>query len=94
MQLVQAECGRLQVPWLRASKLPDTARLVPAKIRYAATGCPSKSAHPGDASTPVAAIEPGPRARFVPAAVLLHPERTFRMSKRLAMSPERICVYE
>jgi hypothetical protein len=84
----------VQVSWLRASKLPGTARLVPAKIRYSVTGCSSKSAHSGDANAPVAAIEPGPKARFVPAAALLHPDRTFPMFKRRAMSSEHIRVYQ
>lgn len=35
-----------------------------------------------------------PQASLVPAAVLLHTERTFRVFKRLAVSPGFMCVYQ
>jgi hypothetical protein len=77
-----------------ASKLPDTARLVPAIINYAAVGRSRKTAYAGDANAPVAAIDPGRRARSTSADILSHVERTSRAFKRLAMGPKCMCVYE
>lgn len=50
----------------QASKLLDTARLVPVMTRHAVRASSGRTAHAGDADVLVAAIVPGPEARFTP----------------------------